>query len=55
MAEDLKSRDNKAVVAAINTALAIKCQAVAITWLQSGNHIVTFAEGAQEWYAENIA
>ena len=53
--EDLKTRDNKAIITAVNNVLPMKCQAVAVTQLQSGDHIVSFEEGACEWYAENIS
>ena len=55
MTEDLKTRDNKVIVIAVNNALPIRCQAVAVTWLQSGDQVITFEEGACEWYAENIS
>ena len=48
MTEDLKIRDNKAIVIAVNNALPIKRQAVAITCLQSGDHIIIFEEGARK-------
>jgi hypothetical protein len=53
MAEDLKNRDNKAVVAAVNTASPTKRQAIAVTRLPSGDHVITFTEGGREWYADN--
>ena len=52
--EDLKMRDNKAIVIAVNNILPTKRQAVAVTCLQSGDHIIIFEEGACKWYAENI-
>ena len=55
MTEDLKTRDNKAIVTAVNNASPTKRQAVAVTRLQSGDHVITFEEGAREWYAENIS
>ena len=54
MTEDLQPRDNKAIVIAVNNASPTKCQAVAVTHLQSGDHVITFEEGACKWYAENI-
>ena len=55
MTEDLKTRDNKAIITAVNNASPTKRQAVAVTRLQSGDHIVSFEEGAREWYAENTS
>ena len=55
MTEDLKTRDNKAIVTAVNNASPTKRQAVAVTRLQSGDHIISFEEGAREWYAENTS
>ena len=46
MTEDLKTRDNKAIVIAVNNISPTKRQAVAVTCLQSGDHIITFEEGA---------
>ena len=54
MTKDLKTRDNKAIVTAVNNVSPTKCQAVAVTQLQSGDHIISFEEGAHKWYAKNI-
>ena len=48
MTEDLKTRDNKAIVTAVNNVSPTKRQAVAVTHLQSGDHVITFEEGARE-------
>lgn len=55
MTEDLKTRDNKAIVTAVNNASPTRRQAVAVTRLQSGDQVITFEEGAREWYAENTS
>ena len=55
MADDLKMRDNKAIIIAVNNASPTKHQAVAVTRLQSGNHIISFEEGARKWYTENTS
>lgn len=55
MTEDLKTRDNKAIVTAVNNASPTKRQAIAVTRLQSGDHVITFGGDAREWYAENTS
>ena len=55
MTKDLKTRDNKAIVTTVNNISPIKPQAVAITRLQSGDHIISFEEGTHKWYTENIS
>ena len=45
MSEDLKCRDNKAIIVVINNILTLKCQAVAAIKLWSGDYIIIFTKG----------